>query len=80
MMATFPFSPNSLPLLELSTAQFRYTAEDRLFTADASALDLPGKPVAWWLQQFFRDDTFTRGICLRSHRTGRVLRFELVHT
>jgi hypothetical protein len=78
-MATFFDDPNALPLLELSTRQFRYIAEDRLLVADASALCLPGKPFTWWLQQLFRDDLFIRGICLRSHRTGTVLRFVEVY-
>ena len=80
MMATFAFDPNSLPLLELSTRQFRWYPEDRAFATETSTLYLPGKPPTWWLQQFYRDDLFTRGIALRSHRTGTVLRFLLTYS
>ena len=78
-MATSYFDPNLLPLLELSTEQFRWISEDRLFVADVSALLLPGKPSDWWLQQLYRDDPLPQGICLRSHTTGDVRRFLLIH-
>ena len=78
-MAT-PFPPsNLLPMLELSTDQFVYHADDRMFVAHTSALLLPGEPGTWWLQQLYRDDPDTQGVCLRSHRTGNVKRFVLVY-
>jgi hypothetical protein len=67
-----------LPLLELHSDQFRWSATDRLFAAETSALLLPGKPATWWLQQLHLDDPAPQGICLRSAKTGDVRRFLLI--
>ena len=77
-MATSYFDPNLLPLMELHSDQFRWIPEDRLFAAGTSALYLPGKSATWWLQQLYRDSD-ALGICLRSAKTGDVLRFLLIH-
>ncbi len=77
-MATFS-DRNALPLLELHTDQFRWIPEDRLFATVTSRLYLPGKRPDWWLQQLYRDDPAPQGICLRSHKTGDVRRFLLIH-
>lgn len=49
-----------------------------MFAAETSGLYLPGKPATWWLQQLYRDNPTLQGICLRSARTGDVLRFLLI--
>jgi hypothetical protein len=77
-MATFPFDPNALPLLELGTERFRWYPENQLFAAEASTLGTSAADT-WWLQRLYRDNPLPQGICLRSHKTGSVRRFLLIH-
>ena len=76
-MAASWTDPNLMPLLELTSNQFRWTARHRRFAAEASAL---GCPESWWLQQLFADDLLARGFAMRSSRTGDVKRFLLIKT
>jgi len=60
---------------ELGTEQLEYIASQRLFIGGSSVL---GNNLHW-IQRMFRNDPHQLGICLRSHKTASVKRFQLIY-